>query len=247
MDERNIQRLVDGELSRDAIDALLDRCHERPELWRTLALSLLEHRCLESAASAWGSETRDAVDEIIAESISTLAPVVVSETMESSHTSIVQVEGSASVEATSGSKTLSWMGMAAAVAICCGAIGYLLGQGLAGQMNAIAPTQSVAQIPNGGSASEQPGRTNSSLNNAPQMAHSVPDRASNDSTEIPEYYISSPTSSGVVTPEKQREWLRQGLWVEEIPTVEAYEVDGRRYIVPRSRYDVKYVGGLAYQ
>lgn len=254
MDERDIRLLADGELSEEATDALLGRCDEKPELWRTLALALLEQRSLELAVADWGtsrSELESVARPPLCAAVESRPDHVRFDSFENADATLVSA---AAKHDSRWSGSLQWLAGAACVAVICGALGYRIGQSLAGSMSNLAMTEQVAQQPARGS---QVGELNSERVEANQPRDSVlePERSDSMSPsslaetrrDIPEYYISAPINSGVVTPEKQREWLRRGLWVEEVPTVEEYELDGRRFVVPRSRYDVKYVGGLAYQ
>lgn len=49
--DRDIARLIDGELSADETTAVLQQCEDQPEAWRTLALGMLEAREVQLALS----------------------------------------------------------------------------------------------------------------------------------------------------------------------------------------------------
>ena len=261
MNEHAIQLLIDGELGPVETDRLLAYCDEQPALWRALALGLLEQREWEVAGRAFGALpwSEELGDESPSET-EVASPQSMAFAVESGSD-----RSSSDGTERSWSVRVGWLAMAAAVSLLCTALGFQIGRwltdggqasraslaGIATDMGGDATGSGSMENQNVASPSDGNASTLLAAGGEERTEPVAPrlgvDSAPTDASEVPRYYVTSPKPQGLIPPEQQREWLRRGIWVEEVPTIEEFEYEGRRYAVPQSRYDVRYVGGLAYQ
>ncbi len=240
----DLRRLIDDELDPASVDELLAACDRQPTRWRQVALALLEER-------EW---RRGVTNPTVPMPMLAGIDFPCSPSTTAVGVAVPKNDSERSSGAANGRPHFAFGALAAAVALLVGSLGFLAGRGGIG--SATVDRDPIAAIESGSSGDRS--ETNDGGSAAGRIREIATDGGASEepggdrtleerSRRSLPYYVGTPSYLPKVSARTQLDLLRRGVLIEEVPTVQEVEQDGRRYAVPDSRIGVRYVGGLAYQ
>lgn len=228
--ELQIQRLVDGELARPQIQQLLAAAETRPELWRELAIALVEERIL-------FAETRRFVRCGAADSVTLpeSAPVSATTTLLSR---TAEQHGSSSAWRSAG----LWLA-AAAMLLCAAGLGFLAGRDFPAGRNGDPAAAGSLLAGNGSLAPNSVAEGPYTFQLVDNQGQPIPNAVLPLLTEKAAAQLGyDPTRAGV-PPALQSEFNRAGYELQpELKFIEGRMRDGRRVTVPYSDLKIRSYG-----
>jgi hypothetical protein len=222
-----IQRLIDGELSRPEIQQLLRTASSQPELWRELAVAFVEDRIFASESRRFSQDEGRDLEPAASPAATPLAAG--------------GMPGSLAKPTSAWRNTGLWLS-AAAMMLCAAGLGFFAGRGQAGNQG-FAETNLIASS-NGGNASNQVGGS------GPYMFQLLDEQGQPiPNTTVPLLFEADAQRLGydparaAIPPEVQSRFRRAGLELEpEVKYINGRFPGGAKIKVPYSDLKIRSYG-----
>lgn len=222
-----IQRLIDGELTRPEIQHLLRTANSQPDLWRELAVAFVEDRIFASESRRFSRDE----GRILEPAVSPAATPPAAGGM----------PGSAAQATSAWRSTGLWLA-AAAIMFCAAGLGFLLGRDQ-GASQGSAPTNLVASSTGGNANNQVAANGPYVFQLLDSQGQPIPNTAVPLLFEEDARRLGYNPAQAAIPPEVQSQFRRAGLEVEpEVKYINGRFPGGAQFTVPYSDLKVRSYG-----
>lgn len=220
-----IQRLIDGELTRPEIQQLLRTADSQPELWRELAVAFVEDRIFASESRRFSQDEGRVLEPAASPAATSLAAG--------------GMPGSTAKSASAWRNTGLWLS-AAAMMLCAAGLGFLAGSGQGGSQRS-GETNLLANSPGGNQQVSSTGPYMFQL--LDDQGQPIPSTAVPLLTEADARRLGYDPARAAIPPEVQSQFRRAGLELEpEVKYINGRFPGGPKITIPYNDLKIRSYG-----
>jgi hypothetical protein len=222
-----IQRLIDGELSRPEVQQLLRTANSQPEIWRELAVAFVEDRIFASESRRFSQDEGRDLEPASSPAATPLAAG--------------GMPGSMAKPTSAWRNTGLWLS-AAAMMLCAAGLGFFAGRGQAGSQ--VSSETNLLANSNGGNATNQVSGTGPYMFQLlDEQGQPIPNTAVPLLFEADAQRLGYDPSRAAIPPEVQSQFRRAGLELEpEVKYIKGRFPGGRQITVPYNDLKIRSYG-----